>query len=344
MIETFSPPSPTESESSQDEQWLEEVSFLLEGGTIPDSKGKEPITPKIPEDVFSILAKDPLLRNYFIKTAEHALKTISFELHSKEESIRETSEEFDLDLSAEEIFKRAQTNLDQPAGKKLFLGRVKLFRETITRAIDSVREMDKIQTDPMSQLYRKERLEQELGREVAAYNRQPEQKEMILLFLDGDKFKHYNDTYGHEVGDEIIKQLGGAIKASIRENDFAGRKGGDEFFVVLNNISLAEIKSYQEIVARIQNAIATINLKQAIKTAYSYDLETDPNRRKKVEELLKLAEKENPLSATIGVTASNNREGLTAKKLFTESDNALAAAKKNQRGSVQLAEEIELAS
>jgi diguanylate cyclase (GGDEF)-like protein len=202
--------------------------------------------------------------------------------------------------------------------------------------MESVKEISKSRIDPLSGLYSKGRVEDELRREVAAYNRKPEEKEMIVLFIDGDEFKHYNDVYGHAVGDEIIKQMGRAIGASIRENDFAGRKGGDEFFVVLNNISLADIQSYTTIVERIQEAIAKINLEQAVKDANFYDLETDPQKRAKIEEDATKIKAEK-LSITIGVTATANRSGLNAHQLFDESDQALYKAKHKQRGSVALA-------
>ena len=59
---------------------------------------------------------------------------------------------------------------------------------------------------------------------------------MAILFLDCDKFKHINDTFGHDVGDELLIALGKRLKAEIRENDIAARLGGDEFVVLLRNI------------------------------------------------------------------------------------------------------------
>ena len=53
--------------------------------------------------------------------------------------------------------------------------------------------------------------------------------------LDIDYFKMVNDTYGHDVGDRVIKALSDVIKASVRDSDLAIRYGGEEFLVLLHN-------------------------------------------------------------------------------------------------------------
>ncbi len=58
---------------------------------------------------------------------------------------------------------------------------------------------------------------------------------LALLFFDMNKFKLVNDTYGHEVGDEILKQVAGRLRTSIRETDLIARLGGDEFTIILRN-------------------------------------------------------------------------------------------------------------
>jgi len=57
-----------------------------------------------------------------------------------------------------------------------------------------------------------------------------------ISFIDIDNFKYINDTYGHEVGDEILKLLVRTISSCLRKNDTLGRLGGEEFVVILSDV------------------------------------------------------------------------------------------------------------
>ena len=57
-----------------------------------------------------------------------------------------------------------------------------------------------------------------------------------VLFIDIDKFKLINDTYGHDIGDKYLKHIAQLIRNSIKESDIAARLAGDEFIICLNNI------------------------------------------------------------------------------------------------------------
>lgn len=63
---------------------------------------------------------------------------------------------------------------------------------------------------------------------------------LALLFLDLDRFKHVNDTHGHEVGDKLLQEVAQRIKSSVRADDVVVRMGGDEFVVILNDIKSLE--------------------------------------------------------------------------------------------------------
>jgi diguanylate cyclase (GGDEF)-like protein/PAS domain S-box-containing protein len=65
--------------------------------------------------------------------------------------------------------------------------------------------------------------------------------QFALLFLDLDKFKPVNDTFGHAIGDELLKGVAGRIRSEVRESDTVARVGGDEFVVILPDISTREM-------------------------------------------------------------------------------------------------------
>jgi diguanylate cyclase (GGDEF)-like protein len=57
-----------------------------------------------------------------------------------------------------------------------------------------------------------------------------------LMFIDLNKFKAINDNYGHEMGDQVLQNVGTRLKSAIRETDTAARLGGDEFGIILQDI------------------------------------------------------------------------------------------------------------
>lgn len=75
-----------------------------------------------------------------------------------------------------------------------------------------------------------------------------------LLFIDLDKFKLLNDTQGHEKGDTLLMQVSNRLKQSVRESDTVSRFGGDEFVVMLENLS-EDINTAKEQAEKIANKI-----------------------------------------------------------------------------------------
>lgn len=75
-----------------------------------------------------------------------------------------------------------------------------------------------------------------------------------LLLLDIDHFKHVNDTYGHPAGDLVIQHTAQVIRTSLRQNDFTGRLGGEEFAALLPHTTLPQALQLAE---RIREHIAT---------------------------------------------------------------------------------------
>lgn len=64
-----------------------------------------------------------------------------------------------------------------------------------------------------------------------------------VLFIDIDNFKKVNDAYGHDVGDDVLKVVAKTISSNLRQFDFAGRWGGEEFVVVAVNIDKEKLQA-----------------------------------------------------------------------------------------------------
>ena len=90
---------------------------------------------------------------------------------------------------------------------------------------------------------------------LALLNDSPEAAPVVVAMLDLDHFKTVNDRHGHAAGDEVLRQVFGAIGSCLREGDFAARFGGDEFALLLAHTDLA---AAQEIAARVLEAIGNL--------------------------------------------------------------------------------------
>jgi diguanylate cyclase (GGDEF)-like protein/PAS domain S-box-containing protein len=110
-------------------------------------------------------------------------------------------------------------------------------------------------TDYLTNLYNRRYFMQRGSEEFkrARRNHQP----LALLMLDIDQFKKVNDTHGHEAGDMTLQQVAAGLKSSLREIDILGRMGGEEFAVLLPNISLHEAAILAE---RVRKTIAGMSI------------------------------------------------------------------------------------
>jgi diguanylate cyclase (GGDEF)-like protein len=90
--------------------------------------------------------------------------------------------------------------------------------------------------DPLTGLYNRRFLEETLDRELARLERK--NLPLSLIMIDVDHFKTFNDTFGHEAGDAVLRDLGGILQRYVRGSDIACRYGGEEFTIVLPEASL----------------------------------------------------------------------------------------------------------
>jgi diguanylate cyclase (GGDEF)-like protein/PAS domain S-box-containing protein len=131
-----------------------------------------------------------------------------------------------------------------------------------------------------------------------------------VVFLDLDRFKHINDTRGHETGDKLLQEVAQRLKACVRESDVVIRMGGDEFVVVFHNV-----KSYDEVTQGAKRIIDCLNKSIVID--------------------------QHPLQTTGSVGVSLfPRDGADMGELLKHSDTAMYQAKDRGRNNVQMFSQI----
>jgi diguanylate cyclase (GGDEF)-like protein len=113
--------------------------------------------------------------------------------------------------------------------------------------------------DKLTGIPNRESLLRTLSGEVERASRHS--KPLSVAFLDIDRFKSINDTYGHRVGDAVLQQLAGLITRSIRASDIFGRYGGEEFMLILPETTpedaLGLVEELREMVMRRPLSVAT---------------------------------------------------------------------------------------
>jgi diguanylate cyclase (GGDEF)-like protein len=97
-----------------------------------------------------------------------------------------------------------------------------------------------VQTDPLTGLLNRRALSAVLDVLRTEY------RPFSLVTLDIDHFKQVNDQYGHDVGDAVLKKLAGLMQACSRDSDYACRVGGEEFLILLPEVSLEAASEFAE--------------------------------------------------------------------------------------------------
>lgn len=105
--------------------------------------------------------------------------------------------------------------------------------------------------DPLTNLWNRRRIEEAIGAELAIADR--EQRDFAILLFDIDYFKRINDSYGHDVGDEVLEELAGIADRERRGGDALGRWGGEEFVFTASG---ADEESALRIAERLRTRIA----------------------------------------------------------------------------------------
>jgi diguanylate cyclase (GGDEF)-like protein/PAS domain S-box-containing protein len=159
--------------------------------------------------------------------------------------------------------------------------------------------------DSLTGLFNRRRFEEELTRELISAERYEGQ--LAVLAIDLDEFKYINDSLGHSIGDDLIVQVGEALRARLRRSDVLARLGGDEFAVILPRIDEPTALDVAAILLEAVGAVDLVGLG---------------------------ARGGGKVSASIGVAMLEPGSKLSAEELLVEADIAMYDAKEAGRARV----------
>jgi diguanylate cyclase (GGDEF)-like protein len=192
----------------------------------------------------------------------------------------------------------------------------RLADAVVTVARDRAHWQNLAWSDDLSQLRNRRYFERRLDELLAACARQ--RTELTVLLLDIDDFKHYNDRFGHETGDALIREVAFLLVHCSRESDVVARYGGDEFVVILWEAEKARVpgsKHPRDLLAFVER------YREAIREHGFHCLGPDA-----------------PGEVTVsGGLASFPWDGKTREQLLSAADEALLTAKRTGKDRILLA-------
>lgn len=129
--------------------------------------------------------------------------------------------------------------------------------------------LKKSTTDPLTGLYNRVKMEEVFLCEQKQFSRHGDAFSMILMDLDN--FKTINDTHGHNIGDNYLRELAGTLTEFFRKVDMIGRWGGEEFLILLPRTSLDEAN---QIALRLRDKVSAIDCPRIGQQTASFGLAT----------------------------------------------------------------------
>jgi diguanylate cyclase (GGDEF)-like protein len=144
--------------------------------------------------------------------------------------------------------------------------------------------------DEQTQVYNRRFLDGYLRKQIGIARRH--QSPLSVMMLDIDHFKQFNDRYGHEAGDIVLRQFANTISSSLREGELVARYGGEEFTVVMHGTA----KEALNLAERLRRAVATLSFSQFalhdedVRITMSVGIAEFPTNGQTPEEVLKAAD------------------------------------------------------
>lgn len=140
---------------------------------------------------------------------------------------------------------------------------LKEFRQIVD---ERDRELERLATtDKLTGAYNRTKFDEIIDREMERFRRYNEPLSMIMF--DIDNFKEINDTYGHNIGDNVLKKIAGITKETIRKIDYLVRWGGEEFMIISPKTNLEKAHSLAE---RLRSTIESYGFNEVGKVTVSF--------------------------------------------------------------------------
>jgi len=125
----------------------------------------------------------------------------------------------------------------------------RLASDALANAVNHARAESNALTDSLTGLPNARRLHVRFEEEVSRARRTGNPFQVIMLDLDD--FKLVNDTFGHKLGDRMLREVAGLVQAQLREYDFLARYAGDEFVAIVNDATVKQVEELRERIERI---------------------------------------------------------------------------------------------
>jgi diguanylate cyclase (GGDEF)-like protein len=148
----------------------------------------------------------------------------------------------------------------------LLLGLIYFFMARLIKKLDEARQMiEKIAiTDALTELFNRRHILLRFEEEFEKFKRL--NKNVSCLMIDVDNFKDINDSYGHQIGDQVLQAISARMRDSVRAYDILGRYGGEEFLIIMPDTGLEDATGLAERIrisvkeVLIGNAAVTLSL------------------------------------------------------------------------------------
>jgi diguanylate cyclase (GGDEF)-like protein len=141
--------------------------------------------------------------------------------------------------------------------------------------------------DPLTGLWNRRYFEERLKEEFSRSRRAGGERRFSVLVIDINGFKQINDEHGHQVGDVLLKWVGDFLIAHLRTHDVPCRTGGDEFIVLMPDLSATDCRP---VITRLRKQLASVNTTRAIPVSLSIGSASWPEVAESCEKILAVAD------------------------------------------------------